>query len=302
MKRLIKLSSLLALALAFASLSSCALLGFGKTVTIENVGWYIETIAPDRWGPTVVNKPKLSYSFEVYFKEDLSPEDIESARVYLPIGDSFWTLDPAECFDADARSIGYGMRYWYSGNDNELPIGTLTAEIVLTNGKSSRYSFTMGRPGSISTDGCDWVYSKQDEPVPASPSNSFPAIMRPEVNGLSLENGQLKTVFTVRGGNVRNGWVWYYDSSDHYVGKSMYFFDQKALTSSGNFLKGYFDSAADGENTLLLDPGDITKSDGTAITASEMAGIAHCRLYVTDGAQYNDLPLQYDYRAMSLYY
>lgn len=290
-------------AFVLALLSSCSLFGLNKTITIEDVGWYIETIASDRWSPSAVNKPTLSYSFEVYFKEDLVADDIKSARVYLPNdSSSYWTLDPADCFDAKAHSIGYGVRYWYGQNINELPIGTLTAEIVLTNGKSDRYSFTMGKPGSTSPGSNYYVYSAQDEALPASPAYSTPAIMRPEVNSLSHENGQLKTVFTVRGENVRNGWVWYYDSSDQYVGKSVFFFNQKLGTTAANFTKGYFDASADGVNTLMLNPGEITRSDGTAITALEMAGIEHCRLYATDGAQYSDGPLQYDYRAMSLYY
>ncbi len=302
MKKRIKLFSMFAFVLAL--LSSCSLFGLNKTVTIEDVGWYIETIAADRLSPSMVNKPTLSYSFEVYFKEDLEADDIASARVYLPgSASSYWTLDPGECFDGEAHSIGYGVRYWFSQNINELPIGTLTAEITLKNGKSDTYSFTMGRPGSLLTDGCRYVYSAQDEATPTSPAYSTPAIMRPEVNSLEVVNGQLRTVFTVRGSNVRNGWIWYYDSSEQYVGRSVYFFNQKTGTSSADFSKGYFDSMADAVNTLLLDPADITKSDGTAVTAGELAGIAHCRLYVTDGAQYSGSGIvQYDYRAMSSFY
>ena len=272
-------------------------------MTIEDVAWYIETIAPDRWSDSVVDKPSLSYSFEVYFAEMLDSSDIKTARVYLPNSSSYWDLDPDTTLDTVRNSVGYGVRYWLTANNDELPIGSLRAEIVLNNGTSSQYTFIMGKPGSVSPSSYAWVYSAQEVATPTYPSTSTEALRRPTVTTLSFENGQLKTTFRIRGNNVRNGWIWYYDAGNQYVGRSPYFYNQKLDIGTATFSKGWFDSQADAENVLICNPNEIIKTNGSGCSLSEMNTISHCRLYVTDGAQYTgDGVVQYDYRAMSEYF
>jgi len=41
-------------------------IGGSKTVTIEDVGWFIENVASDRWAAESEVKPSLTYSFEVF--------------------------------------------------------------------------------------------------------------------------------------------------------------------------------------------------------------------------------------------
>jgi hypothetical protein len=289
---------------AFFAMSSCSMLDtLFKKVTIQDVSWYFETIAPDRWSDSVVDKPSLSYSFEVYFQEELDASDIKTARIYLPNSSSYWTLDPETTLDTERKSIGYGVRYWLGSNNDELPIGTLTAEIVLTNDRSSRYTFTMGRPGSTSPDNYNYVYSSQEEATPTNPATSTPALMRPVVTKLEIgTGGHIETTFEVRGNNVRNGWVWFYDSENQYIGRSPYFYDQKNGTYP-YFSKGYFDTVANAENTLKASQYEIKKSNGNVLTYDELCQIKHCRLFVTDGAQYvGQGVVQYDYRAMSPYF
>jgi hypothetical protein len=160
----------------------------------------------------------------------------------------------------------------------------------------------MGKPGSIYADGYSYAYSAQDETSPAYPGVSVPAIMRPDAESLTFDGGALETVFTVRGGNVRNGWVWYYDANDNYIGQSTHFYDQKTDSSATNFKAGYFDSSSGARNTLVLSAGDIVGSNGTSITPEAMDLIRHCRVFVTDGRQYESGVIQYDYRAMSSYF
>jgi len=69
----------------------------------------------------------------------------------------------------------------------------------------------MGKPGSTSIGGYSYVYCLDDEATASIPAFSTPAIMRPIVDSLALSGGQLLTTFTVKGNNVRNGWIWFYD-------------------------------------------------------------------------------------------
>jgi len=288
----------------FTQYSCSLLIGGSKTVTIEDVGWYIENVASDRWAAESEVKPSLTYSFEVFFKEDLSASDIEYVRIYLPDNSgSYWTIDHDRYFHADTNSVGGSVRYWYGANPKELPIGELTAEILLTNGKSDTYSFIMGKPGSTSTEGYSYVYSKEDEATPTYPASSAPAVMRPTVESLSLSGGQLLTTFTVKGNNVRNGWIWLYDANGDYVGRSVHFFNQLTELSSTKFSSGSFQNASDSQNTLALSESDIYDGSGNAIGATALNSIQHCRVFTTDGGQYSGhSAIQYDYRAMSSYY
>jgi len=288
----------------FTQYSCSLLIGGTKTVTIEDVSWFIENVASDRWAAGSDVKPSLTYSFEVFFEEDLSASDIEYVRIYLPgNSDSYWTIDKERYFHADTNSVGGSARYWYGANPKELPIGALTAEILLTNGKSDTYSFIMGKPGSTSTEGYSYVYSKEDEATPTYPASSAPAVMRPTVESLSLSGGQLLTTFTVKGNNVRNGWIWLYDANGDYVGRSVHFFNQLTELSSTKFSSGSFQNASDSQNTLVLSGSDIYDGSGNAIGATALNSIQHCRVFTTDGGQYSGhSAIQYDYRAMSSYY
>lgn len=299
-----KLALLLCVFFALSQ-SSCSLLSLTpKTVTIEDVGWYIENTPADRWAVDSANKPSLVYNFEVYFKENLSASDIRYVRVYLPNGSSsYWTINVDTFFNDDTLSVGGNTHCWYSANSRELPIGTLRAEIMLSNGNSDSYTFTMGKPGSTSTDGYAYVYCLDDESSPTYAASSTPAIMRPIVTDFVNDGTQITTTFTAKGDNVRNGWIWYYDSTDAYVGRSRAFYNQTIGQSLSRFSSGSFQNAADSVNILPQDASEITDRNGSTLSSTAFSSIAHCRVYLTDGAQYSgSSAVAYDYGAISSYF
>ena len=298
MKKLVLLLCLVGL---LSQYSCSLLLGGAKTVTIEDVSFYIENIPTDRWSADSPRKPSLVYHFEVFFKEDLAASDIKSVKIYLPNNSSaYWNIDVDYYFNEDSKSVG-GTTYCTSSSSlYELPIGTMRAEIVLENGKNDSYDFTMGMPGSLSTGGNSYVFSAEDEGAATYPLVSTPAIKRPIVSDLSFVGEKLSTTFTVKGDNVRNGWIWYYGTDGRYIGRSVSFANQVTNTSSTKFSAGFFLSAAESQNTLVLDSGDIVASNGMAISLATMNTIAHCRVYLTDGSQYTGpSKVMYDYGAMS---
>lgn len=274
-----------------------------KSLTITSVAYYATTCPSDYWQSSVTYKANLVYYFGIHFAGDIQASDVLYARIYLPNNSSsYWTLDLAKGFDAADSEI-WGANC-YDGDDiKALPIGTMKAEIKLTDGAVADYSFTMGVPGSKTANGYSYAYSKDDEPSPFYAS-STPAIQRPTVNSLTLSGGSTLSIsFTVNGDNVHNGWIWLYDSSDTYLGRFSYFLDPANGAVSPRLSGGLFNYSNGGTNTVTLSVADLVDSSGNAMSAAAFSTIAHCRVVVCDGAQYA-APGRYasfDYRALSAY-
>jgi hypothetical protein len=270
---------------------------------IAAVSFTMDNKPEDYWA-SASSAPILAYHFELLYRGDIAATDIEFARVYLPGTTSqWWTIDPLDYFDPVGKTIGDMSTSHYSDdNVRELPIGELVAEVALTDGTVSRYAFTMGQPGATTTGGYAYAYAADDGLSPTYPSLSVPALRRAAVTGLATDtdDGTITVGFTVNGPNANNGYVWLYDSAGDFMGASPWFRDPStgAYASSVNGGAGF--ANADGAaNTVVLSAPQIT-ADGAAISDAAFAAIAHCRVVLTDGAQYASMGYgNYDYRSVS---
>jgi hypothetical protein len=305
MKNRLLIGLILVTALCMLTLSCSQPAAVDVNATITNVGWFVNTTPNDWWSASSTYKPLLVYNFNIYFSGNISASDIEYARVYLPGSTTWWTLDHANGFNA-AGSVISGSGFWYSDNLKELPIGNLNAEIKLLNGKISDMPFTVGYPGSINPGSNSYVYSSDDEKVAAYPSVSKAALRRPSVTSLIYSGGGSPTVtvsFIIRGTDVHNGFIWYYDSLNNYIGRSPYFRDANTGADSSNLSGGTFNRNDGSTNTHTVYAADLIDGNGAVVTSSAFTTIAKCRVVVFDGLQYESLPskpyIHYDFRAVS---
>jgi hypothetical protein len=265
------------------------------------VGWTVETLPSDWWSSTSTSKPSLVYNFWVYFSGNIAASDIEYVHVISIGANWMWPIDPTKGFNATDSYIG-GTGYCFGSYTDELPIGPMKAEIKLTNGTVSDFPFTVGYPGSSTAGGNSYVFSKDDE-TSAQNGPATRAMLRPTVTGSVISGGtSIAVSFTVPSSEARNGYIWYYDSSNEYIGRSPFFLDPASGVITPKLAGSIFHT--DGtKNTLTVLPADVVDSSSKPIASTAFNAIARCRVVVIDGHQY-DLDstknyLAYDFRAIS---
>jgi hypothetical protein len=281
-----------------------------KTVSIADVGFSIANRPLDWYPASATAKPNLVYDFTLALEGNMSAADISSARVYLP-NDSgyYWYFNPADDFDAATKRIYGSFRYGgrtvggllEAGSGVELPIGMMKAEVKLTNGVASTYSFLMGVPGSTTTNGKSFVYAPDGAYSAAEPSVSASAMGRPTVTSFTGGGPDpLVVTFSLLGSNAHNGWVWFYDGSGAFVGELYPFRARSDGTVTPAMGGGAFNVTTGASNTLTISAANITYN-GAPASSSQVSSIQDCRVVVCDGAQYEaaDRWTWYDYKAIS---
>ncbi len=285
--------------LAFVGCKSDTNSGSGNGVSIKCVGYIAVNSPTDWWDVTSPTKSNLSYNFTIYFNGSPS---ILTARVYLPGNSSYyWTLDPSS-YNSSSNSIcGHG--FWWTDDMRELPVGTMKAEVSLTDGTSLDYIFTMGIPGNKTNLSNAYVYSAEDETFPLYPQVTVPALQRATISSFQFSPSEIDVLFSINGNNVNNGWIWFYDSNNVFIGRSPFFLDSATGAVFGGLNSGNSFNNADGQsNSVVLRNGQLVDSQGNTVSDADFSRIAHCRLVVIDGAQYvaaGNGYLDYDYEAIS---
>jgi hypothetical protein len=131
------------------------------------------------------------------------------------------------------------------------------------------------------------VYSIEDETTPLYPQVTVPALQRATISSFQVSPTEIDISFSINGNSVNNGWIWFYDSSDVYIGSSPYFLDSSNGAVFGGLNLGKSFNNADGQsNSAVLINGQLVDSQGNTVSNSDFSRIAHCRLVVIDGAQY----------------
>jgi hypothetical protein len=181
-------------------------------------------------------------------------------------------------------------------------VGNLKAKVAFTDGRVSEFPFVMGVPGASSNNGYSYVYCLDDKPSALNADVSTAALMRPIATSSVKTASDLTVNFTVKGSNVHNGWIWFYNASGSYIGRSVYFLDASTGTPFGGMNSGGGFSSTDGSvNSVAIAQTDIIDSYGEAITAAAFGDITQAWVVVVDGAQYAGPGsfADYDYRAIS---
>ena len=263
--------------------------GGNYSIEITKFDWIIENIDPSYWSDPP-GTATCFYNFWISYEGDnIGVNAIESARVYLPSG-SAWALS-ADWLNPKSKYIGGWGRWWWNGDlGNSLPIGTLTAEIILANGNTTTYNQTIPVPGSKTSNGFSYVYT---EDYVTSDSDYTPMLKRATIESCKKGGGTIRIEFSVSDSNVYNGYVDFYNSEGYFIAQTKALFrntDTGVLSDIINSGTGFH---TNGSVNLL----EITNGDISFETGYEYADILKVMVVLRDGAQYGTrVP---DYHCMS---
>ena len=267
---------------------------------ITRVGWFVENIEPSYWTATPHRPGQLFYDFFLHYTGSFSASDVKTARVYLPGGTTWWTIDPAVYLDNTNKILG-GYNRWYSGsdsNDDALPLGTLKAVIEFNNGTSTSFDFTPHKPNALVNGGYTYVATAAKASVIgstlATPAVSFPTsvVANKTASGVTV-------AFTLNDLNINSGYLWFFDASDKYLGGFFDFRDSKTNAVSTLFTPASTFHTS-GNNSITIPQASLSPADSTINTADMLSNMTKVVVVVIDGAQYT--PLGYadnDYTAIS---
>lgn len=255
---------------------------------ITRVGWYEENIDPSFWQSTWSPSQNAYYDFFIHYEGDITFGDLRSVRVYTPAG-SYWDiLRDQSILDTTQKVIG-GWHRWYGGPaPNILLLGEMRVEVTLADGRVIRATRTIPAPGSASVGTYTAMYT---EDVTFQPADSAPMVRRVSIGpGATLDVAAqtLSLSFATTDPIARDGWVWFYDAADAYLGASVRF--RQPLTGEvAPQLGGQLHT--DGATNALA----LRLADLVLVPGATMEQIARARVVMTDGAQYGaESPGGYD--------
>ena len=262
--------------------------GGNYSIEITKFDWIIENIDPSFWSDPP-GTATCFYNFWISYEGDnIGVNAIESARVYLPSG--IPCVLSADQLNPVSKYISGGRYMWNGDLGNSLPIGTLTAEIILANGNTTTYNQTIPVPGSKTSNGFSYVYT---EDYVTSDSDYTPMLKRATIESCKKGGGTIRIEFSVSDSNVYNGYVNFYNSEGYFIAQTKALFrntDTGVLSDIINSGTGFH---TNGSVNLL----EITNGDISFETGYEYADILKVMVVLRDGAQYGTrVP---DYHCMS---
>lgn len=281
MKNLLKKTLLLIFVMI--TLYSCPDPATLQTIEIEGIGWYIENIDDSFWSDGFDGSSCFISFYLHYTGDSITYSDIESVTVDDGSGGWDLTIGPDD-INTEDNTIALILLY---GSAHRIKIGNYDFEVILTNGETASYSFTVPAPGSTSTNGDDYVYT---EDYSGTIGSNYSTMLKRATNISGTKNASdLNISFSVSDSRVFNGWVYFFDSSDNYVGASDYFrsYSSSSISSFINGGAGIYNNNS--INNLTLPSGDITFASGQAFS-----DISRYFIVLTDGNQYANQQSTYD--------
>ncbi len=265
--------------IALLFLIVCAILVDGCTkslsINLTFLGWIIENIHPSFWSSPVTETCFYNFWLE-YEGDDVTADDIEYARIYLQDG-SYWSIS-TDRLNREYRYIGGWGRWYWSDEYHALPIGTLRAEIKLTNGHTTSYTQIIPAPGNTSTLGYTHIYTEDYSGPPAS---YVPMLKRATIGNKSKAL-DISIDFSVNDTTAYNGYVAFYDATETFIGTTAEYFkdwDTENINSIINLGVAFYNNGV--TNTVAISDSDISYVDGYTYTA-----IAKFIVVLMDGGQY----------------
>ncbi len=286
MKRIIK-ASLVAASLA-ALILGAASCGMKKSVEITSVGWVIENIDRNFWSnPPSSNR--LGIRFYVnYSCIGCDDSDLRSLLVTAPDG-TYWDI-ALDSSDIDAED-DYVTVSLVDNRDNytTMMLGEYEFELEVDGGGKGLSSLNVPAPGSTSSSGKTRVYS---ENFTGTVTSSYAATVRRGVFGgvFTIDTDSLSFTFSTTSALCFSGWVYLYDESGTYIGRTPPFraYDTDAVA---DFLNGGTHAVyTDGTANAV----DIAFDQMVFLSGYSAADLGQIALVLTDGAQYMGSPSTYD--------
>ena len=291
-----KIIVIAALALAIL-LAACGTSAPKKQAGIGFIGWIIENRDPSL--NTSSSASALLAPSVRFTDTELEASDFESIEIAGPTGR--WTYDEAADFEENfsAENDRFYFPYLYDDDLEEgsyFALGDYTVKVTLKNGATATKTRLVPAPGSLETDGNEFVYTESYSGAANPPSGYVALPKRATIINATLD-AQASTLdieFSVDDATIYSGWLWFYNEADEYIGRT-------------DFLKDYETGAvmaqlnADGEllnngqtNTLALAASSEQLNLKEGVAFSDIASVS---VVLTDGKQYADTKSSYDTRS-----
>jgi len=263
-----------------------------RKISIDDIGWYFLN------SPLEYNDNLCALELEVsihYSGADLSLNDIEYAK--FSGGNLNWRFNLSSSnFNDSTKCIGCRYSRFYStslsANGSVMPIDTYHFEVKLINGYIAAKKFVIPAPGATQSNGYKYIYSEDF----SGPKTSFytPMLKRPTPLSALKLNDTIMASFSINDSLALGGWIWLYDISNTYIGKTEYFVDYTTKVNSPalNNGSGLYSS---GQVNLFK----ITDSNCMFQPGKAFADIGSMKIILTDGRQYINTQLTYDCRSLS---
>jgi hypothetical protein len=262
-----------------------------KKIELTRIGWYFQNSPPDYGAPY-----SLSLDLGLHYAgSDLVSGDIASATASAEGGT--WNLMPtASSLNDSAKTIAYGWDNFYSSlfssNGSVMPIGEYAFSVKLKNGALVASDFPVPAPGALTDQGYRFVYT---EDYTGQVTSAFhPMLRRPAIRTVDLFDDTIAVEFSISDSLAYGGWLWYYDASNRYLGRSEYFrnYSTKAISWILNEATTF---RTDGKPNLVR----VTAAHSVMNTGETYGSIQSVRVVVTDGLQYANTTRSWDCRAFS---
>ncbi len=249
-------------------------------IGIDNVGWYIENIDTGYWTGTAPDATCF-YDFMIHYSGNFPLSKIDSSTIYALNSTIYWNMRiDSDHIDAENKVI-YSPRFYSSSMRHYLPIGNIKATIRLKNGQKVSFDKIIPAPGSKSQDTYNYVYTESYSSIPGSDFTSL--IKKAAIGSYSRDsiNQTVSIPFSINDNRVCDGWLWFYDSSNNYIGFSSHFID----TATGNLNSSLFTGGTFNTDGIL-NTFNIADTNITYNTGYNFSNITKFVLILRDGKQY----------------
>ena len=262
--------SLLVVCISCRSLGnpSTSLADESNLMTGARVQFVYEDIHPSFW-----TKPTLATMFldvfVFYQGRRLSASDIKEMRLHDVKGLS-WTIAP----EVTHNYIGGWERIWafdYTWNQSVISLGRYTLEIITSQVKVCSRVYDPTDPQPANANSKSYVYSadylgRKDE-------RYAECIRRARIKEASLEDEQIRVLFSINDSRVENGKTSFYDKNKKWIGESIWFKNIYSLESLPGLNQGTGLRVDGGDNELLLKEVDVRLGKGRSLSEIEYMNV-----------------------------
>jgi hypothetical protein len=251
-----------------------------KTVTISDTGFIVENISTSFWLSANPPTGTMFVTISISYNEQLSTSDF--SKIEISDEDNHkWTLDSNNFTCDETKKVLKANRLWSSSIGNKARIGNYKITVFLTNGASATSNCIVREPHTLNNP-TTVIYAVDGVPG----ANEVAAIPRATIGTRTKTLTEVTVQFSINDSEVYNGWIWFFDSANNYLGYSGTFRDSAGdlrtslipvLNTSGTM------------NTVTINSSTISYG-----TISDISNIVKCIVVLCDGYQFTS-HTEFDY-------
>jgi hypothetical protein len=297
MTRQRNVSILLMSVITIIILVSCTSPSENLAIEITDIGWMYENIDYLFWTSPSYTASCYGQFFIYYTGSEITALNLQSVEMNHIYSGRTWNfnLDPSN-IDITNHCIGVFPNRFYSSylssNGSVFPIGPFLFTIILTNGNECTFTFDAPAPGSLTSNSKQFIFNEDYSGT--IDSNYIQTIKKATIGTRTKDASSIQINFTINDPLFYNGFIWFYDNSNTYIGKTSYFriIGTGALST---IINGGSTLYTDGNNNVV----NLQSSNITFFSGYSFSQITKFAIVLTDGAQYAGTNHTYDCRSIT---